>query len=206
MTILPKKKVQEGKNSDGDFDDSRATRTNRVRISRDRSRPTTASEVNTNSDCSSASSLNSTVSRFEYTGEVEKREGSDCSTVPYKRTRHRPAVPTKLSSMSGIDGRGKVTRMHSDQEDNEDGYNSSDEHVPYQVDPDIAKVIATIFDAKRLFELLAAPGSLWKQLSNNQGHVFRSKQHEFQLKLFFSARNWFFFKMAKGYLPTHLHI
>lgn len=139
MTILPKKKVQEGKNGDSEFDDGRTNRGNRVRVSRDRSRTTPSNDVNTNSDCSTASSLNSTTSRFEYTGEVEKRENPDCSTVPYKRTRHRSATSGKLS-MSGMDGRGTMTRRHSNEDDTEEGYNSSDEHGPYEADPDIAKV------------------------------------------------------------------
>ena len=137
MTILPKKKVQEGKNADAEFDDGRAGRGNRVRSSRDRSRPTTSSDVNSNTDCSSSSSINSAASRFDYSGEVEKRESPDCSAVPYKRTRHRPATSAK---MSGMDGRGTVSRRHNDQDDKEEGYNSSDEHGPYEADPDIAKV------------------------------------------------------------------
>lgn len=136
MTILPKKKVQEGKN-DAEFDDGRSSRMNRIRSSRDRSRPTSSGEVNSNPDCPSASSG---TSRFEYSSEVEKRESQDCSSVPCKRTRHRPTPSAKLASMSGVDGRGAMTRRHSDKDDNEEGYNSSDEHGPYEADPDIAKV------------------------------------------------------------------
>ena len=149
MTILPAKKVQEGKNGDSEFDDGRTNRGNRVRSSRDRSRATSSNDVNANSDCPTAASINSASSRFEYTGEVEKRENPDCSSVPYKRTRHRSATSAKLS-LSGMDNRGAMTRRHNEQDDNEEGYNSSDEHGPYEADPDIAKVREILWTSEKV--------------------------------------------------------
>ena len=139
MTILPTKKAQEGKNGDAEFEDGRTNRGTRVRSSRDRSRAAPSSDVNANTDFSTAASINSASSRFEYTGEVEKRENPDCGSIPYKRTRHRSAPSAKLS-LSGMDCRGTMTRRHNNEDDTEEGYNSSDEHGPYEADPDIAKV------------------------------------------------------------------
>ena len=144
MTILPTKKTQEGKNGDAEFEDGRTNRGTRVRGSRDRTRAAPSSDVNANSDCSTATSINSPNSRFEYTSEVEKRENPDCGSIPYKRTRHRSAPSAKLS-LSGMDCRGTMTRRHSNEDDTEEGYNSSDEHGPYEADPDIAKVRGPCF-------------------------------------------------------------
>ncbi|XP_065067011.1 OTU domain-containing protein 5-A-like [Rhopilema esculentum] len=138
MTILPKKKAQDGKASDPDFEEGRS-RSSRIRTNRERSRPS-SSEVSVSADCSATASINASTSRFEYSSELEKLESIDCSSVPYKRTRHRPAGSSsgKLTMSGSEAGRGTRGR-HSDNNDNEEGYNSSDEHGASEADPDIAK-------------------------------------------------------------------
>ena len=142
MTILPKKKLQEGKKNDADFDEGRNNSRTRVRTNRERSRPT-SNELSISVDCSGTTSLTTTSSRYEYS-ELEKRDSPDCSSVPYKRTRHRPVGPgSGRGNMTANEGgRAEITHRHSDPDGTEEGgYNSSDEHGPFEADPDIAKVV-----------------------------------------------------------------
>ncbi len=138
MTILPKKKHQEGKKSETDFVEEVRSR-GRVRTTRDRARPS-SSEHSGNIECPVSSALSASSPRYDY-NEVEKRESSDCSSVPYKRTRHRPVGATGKFLMGPNDGgRAASSRRMNETEEGEDGYNSSDEHGPCELDPDIAKV------------------------------------------------------------------
>lgn len=137
MTILPKKKHQEAKKSDVEFDEGRNRGRNRT--TRDRARPTSG-ELSGSTECSANVSHGTTSPRYEF-NEVEKRESSDCSSVPYKRTRHRPVAGSGKFQMGTNDGgRGtSSTRRLQENDGDEEEYNSSDEHGPLEVDPDIAK-------------------------------------------------------------------
>eukprot|EP00794_Sanderia_malayensis_P006057 gene6057-6759_t len=140
MTILPKKKHPEGKKSEVEFDEVRSRGRFRHQ-GRERARPTSTEN---STECTSSPSL-TTSPRYDYNTEVEKRETPDCSSVPYKRTRHRPVVSSSGKFVMGAtkDGSrgGTVRRMNDadDEEEEGDGYNSSDEHGPCEMDPDIAK-------------------------------------------------------------------
>ena len=135
MTILPKKKHHDSKKNEQDHDsDSRNRHRNRAhrdsRVGRTHSSP---------------EDLDVETSPSPKYSDLDLRETQESSVLPTKRSRHNRDRQQNFYSTTTSHSNVSISRRNSregskspndNNEDNEDGYNSSDEHVP----PDNSKV------------------------------------------------------------------
>ena len=137
MTILPKKKHQESKKNDSEFETEGRSRS-RARSARERNRPP-SDDLGATQDCSSTTGHNSASPNYEY-ADIDSIDSQDISSVPFKRTRHRP-VNTGIYYMGATPaGSSPRSTGRRNSDDEQEGYNSSDEHGPHESDPNMEEV------------------------------------------------------------------
>ena len=120
MTILPKKKHQEAKRNEQDHDDHR-TRQSRTRSSR---------EIRTRAQNSSTNEDLSNISEGSNSRLVVGAHYNDLETREHKQPSFNRGSQNYYLAQTNNNVRSELVSPDDDLEDDEDGYNSSDEHGP----------------------------------------------------------------------------